>query len=72
MGSYVPPKKRKMETQPVDDGAFHPEQEDVDMKQQNPCRKDRQVDRQNDRQRQRGDTDKGGQGKDYFIIRGLL
>lgn len=34
IGSYIPPKKRKMETQPMDDGTFHPEQEDVDMKQQ--------------------------------------
>ena len=32
IGNFIPPKKRKMETQPVDDGTFHPEQEDVDMK----------------------------------------
>ncbi|KAG7163073.1 zinc finger protein 593 homolog [Homarus americanus] len=31
-GSYIPPKKRKMETQPLDDGTFDPSTEDVDMK----------------------------------------
>ncbi|KAG0703706.1 Zinc finger protein 593 [Chionoecetes opilio] len=32
IGTFIPPKKRKMKTQPVDDGTFHPEQEDADMK----------------------------------------
>ncbi|XP_071518688.1 zinc finger protein 593 homolog [Panulirus ornatus] len=32
LGTYIHPKKRKMETQPVDDGTFDPDKEDVDMK----------------------------------------
>lgn len=32
LGSYIPPKKRKIETQPMDDETFDPAKEDVDMK----------------------------------------
>lgn len=31
MGSYIHPKRRKVETQPIDDGTFDPAKEDVDM-----------------------------------------
>lgn len=32
LGSYIAPKKRKIETQPMDDDTFDPAKEDVDMK----------------------------------------
>ncbi|KAK4293846.1 hypothetical protein Pmani_033486 [Petrolisthes manimaculis] len=35
-GSFIQPKRRKIETQPIDDGTFDPKTEDVDMKNPEP------------------------------------
>ncbi|XP_064104449.1 zinc finger protein 593-like [Macrobrachium nipponense] len=32
LGNYIPPKKRKMQTQPVDNGTYNVKEEDADMK----------------------------------------